>query len=306
MRTERGLVDDGITRRVVDVDGIPTSYLEKGEGPAVLLLHGGDFSSLIGATDWVPQLAALGERFRVIALDRLGQGSTGNPEGDYGYDMASVCRHTARFVEVLGLERYAVAGHSRGALPALRLTLANPGQVAALVVFDSNTLTPTQDGATRAFYARARDRRPEDTDADFARREPALNSYGEAHLTEEYVASRVHTGRLDKTVEAHREMAREEVRRGFLADVDAQREGVLARIRAGGLRTDVLLVWGNDDPSAPLPRGLELFALLTGAGGPSDVELHVVDRAGHYSFRERADAVNPLLYGYLAARLGAA
>lgn len=307
---EPALADLGITRRFIDVGGVRTSYLESGpateDAPTLLLLHGGDFSSLIGATDWVPQLAELGGSFRVVALDRLGQGHTGNPVDDYGYDMRSVCRHVAAFVEALGVGRFAVAGHSRGALPAIRLALADPVRVPALVVFDSNTLTPSQDGSTRAFYARARERRPEDTDVDLARREPALNSYAEDHLTDDYIGSRVRTGELAKTQEAHARMRDEDVRSAFLADIGALRVETLDAISRGGLTSDTLVVWGDDDPSAPLARGLELYRLLSAAPGSGSVELHVVDRAGHYSFRERARDVNPLLVQFLERRLGAA
>jgi pimeloyl-ACP methyl ester carboxylesterase len=119
------------------------------------------------------------------------------------------------------------------------------------------------------------------------------------------VATRVLTGSLDKTLAAHAAMAEPEVMHSFLADVDQLRDDLLARIAAGKLRTDTLVIWGNNDPSAPLARGLELYARLTDGGGPAAVEMHIVDRAGHYSFREQADAVNQLLLGYLSVRLGA-
>ncbi|WP_213454351.1 alpha/beta fold hydrolase [Rhizomonospora bruguierae] len=304
-RRSGGPAAGGIVRRDIDVNGVRTSYLEKTpteSAPTLLLLHGGDFSAPISAADWVPQLDRLGTRFRVVAPDRLGQGFTDNPSGRYRYDMASVCAHVGDFVAALGLDRYVVVGHSRGAMSAVSLALAAPHRVAGLVVLDSNTLTPAQDGATRAFYARARERRLGDTETDLVRREPALNSYAEDHLTDDFIGSRLDVWRSARAAAAREAMADEQTRTGFLRDVDRLRQTVLQAIDRGELRADVLVVWGREDPSAPLARGLELFHLL--ADSPDrDVRLHVVNHAGHYAFRERADEVSAVVAGFAAARL---
>jgi hypothetical protein len=73
-QTEPEFIEKGIARQLAD--GILASYLHKGEG-RIVQLHGGDFACPVGTTDWVPQLPALGEQFRVLARDRVGQGSAG-------------------------------------------------------------------------------------------------------------------------------------------------------------------------------------------------------------------------------------
>ena len=68
--------------------------------------------------------------------------------------------------------------------------------------------------------------------------------------------------------------------------VDRAKEREIARIRAGALVLPVLIHWGESDPSAPLdPDGLAVHRLL--AGNVEDVALHVVNRAGHFGFREK-------------------
>ena len=84
----------------------------------------------------------------------------------------------------------------------------------------------------------------------------------------------------------------------FIADVGQIREDTLRAIDAGELRPDVLVAWGRDDPSAPLSRGFELYERLASASRGSRVQLHVFNRAGHYSFREQATDNNALLHHF--------
>jgi pimeloyl-ACP methyl ester carboxylesterase len=60
----------------VEGAGVDLAYLERGAGPAVLLLHGMAATS----ADWVAVAEALAPRARVIAPDRRGYGSSGAPE----------------------------------------------------------------------------------------------------------------------------------------------------------------------------------------------------------------------------------
>jgi hypothetical protein len=211
--------------------------------------------------------------------------------------MTSVWRHAARFVDVLALARYAGASRSGRAMEALRSTIDVPERVDVLAILDSNTLTPSHDDSARAFYARARKRLPQDTDVDFPRRELALNPYSETQLTREYPASRVRTADLEKTREVYRKVTSEDVRRGFLADVDALCEDVRVRTRSGELCADKLRLWGCDDPSAALGPVAWSYSRCS-PERMSPPNFTSVDKAGHYSFRGRAGGLNPLLSGY--------
>ncbi len=69
----------------IDVDGISTRYVEAGAGRTVVLIHGGQAGDATGgasAEDFGTNFAALAENFHVIAVDRLGQGQTDNPNSD--------------------------------------------------------------------------------------------------------------------------------------------------------------------------------------------------------------------------------
>ena len=61
--------------RYVMVDGVRTHYLEAGDGPAVVLLHSGEFGGC-AELSWEFNIVALAGHFRVLAPDWLGFGRT--------------------------------------------------------------------------------------------------------------------------------------------------------------------------------------------------------------------------------------
>ena len=76
--------------KFVDVDGISTRYFDKGKGETIVLFHGGNFGSHHGAdcaADWNLNFDGLAEECRVVAVDKIGQGYTDNPETDDDYTM---------------------------------------------------------------------------------------------------------------------------------------------------------------------------------------------------------------------------
>ena len=90
----------------------------------------------------------------------------------------------------------------------------------------------------------------------------------------------------------------------WMPSILAARARALEDVDARGVRAPTLLVWGADDPSAPLPLASALRERLAARSG--EVDLHVLSRAGHYCFRERAAAFERLLAGFCLRRAGAA
>ncbi len=98
--------------RYVVIDGIRTHYLEAGDGPTLLLLHGGAPGDCAEAS-WERNIDALATRHRVIAPDWTGYGGTDKVR-DLADPLGRMVRHLARFTEVLDLGRTAAAGLSMG------------------------------------------------------------------------------------------------------------------------------------------------------------------------------------------------
>jgi pimeloyl-ACP methyl ester carboxylesterase len=105
------------------------SIVEAGTGPPVLAIHG------LGATkgSFVPTLAALSDRYRVIALDLPGFGDSDKPIGA-AYDPPFFARACDEVLDALELDRVHLIGNSLGGRIALEMALRRPDRVEKLVL----------------------------------------------------------------------------------------------------------------------------------------------------------------------------
>jgi pimeloyl-ACP methyl ester carboxylesterase len=112
----------------VRAGGLETFYLEAGEGPPVLLLHG------LGATSasLLPTLWDLARDHRVIAPDFPGFGASDKPIRPY--HAAFFARFARDFLDALGIDRAHVIGNSMGGRAAIELALRFPERVDRLVL----------------------------------------------------------------------------------------------------------------------------------------------------------------------------
>ena len=118
--------------KFLTVDGTRLHYLERGEGPPVVLLHGNVVTAVDFELSGVLDLAA--ERgLRVIAFDRPGFGHSERPLGTPWYPSRQAYLLRLAF-DRLGLANPVVVGHSWGTLVALALGLDHPGAVSGLVL----------------------------------------------------------------------------------------------------------------------------------------------------------------------------
>lgn len=102
-----------------------TRYFEAGTGPDVLLVHGAGFLS--GAHSWLPVLPQLGEHFHVRAIDCLGFGPGDHLQQPYSFGY--LVDHLREFIDVMGLERTHLVGHSMGGWLGVLLAYESPDRV---------------------------------------------------------------------------------------------------------------------------------------------------------------------------------
>jgi pimeloyl-ACP methyl ester carboxylesterase len=128
---------DLVHYRSTDADGQRVFYREAGEPamPTVLLLHGFPTASHM-FRDLIPLLA---DRYHVVAPDLPGFGNTVSPpRGQFDYTFDNLARVIGRFVEKVGLSRYALYVFDYGAPVGYRLAVAHPERVAAIVSQNGN------------------------------------------------------------------------------------------------------------------------------------------------------------------------
>lgn len=83
----------------------------------------------------------------------------------------------------------------------------------------------------------------------------------------------------------------------FSPVLEADRRDLHDRIARKGLQRPTLVVWSRNDLTAPVAMALELFRLL--AKKEPRTELHLLNGAGHYCYRERAVEFNRTLLDFL-------
>jgi haloacetate dehalogenase len=137
---------EGFEEIAVRTSGTVIRGVKGGSGPPVLLLHGIPETHLM----WHKLAPALAERHTVVATDLRGYGASGKPPStpDHApYRMRALAQDQVEVMAALGFDRFAVAGHDRGARCAYRMALDHPAAVSHLAVMD---VVPTGDAYARA------------------------------------------------------------------------------------------------------------------------------------------------------------
>ncbi|MFJ3141906.1 alpha/beta hydrolase [Streptomyces halstedii] len=127
-------------RRITVADGVALNTAVMGAGPAVVLLHGFPQTHLM----WRHVAADLAADHTVICPDLRGYGDSDKPVDTDGtvYSKRTMAADVVALATALGHERFALAGHDRGALVAFRAGLDHPDRVTRLAVLD---VLPTLD-----------------------------------------------------------------------------------------------------------------------------------------------------------------
>ncbi len=120
--------------RLVRANGIDIAYVEAGDGPPLMLLHGGFVSTgpawAASPAAYVGHMATLAKHFRVIAPDTRGSGATVHRDGTASY--ALLAEDVLALIGALGLECPLLAGFSDGAAIATVVAIRQPDAIAAL------------------------------------------------------------------------------------------------------------------------------------------------------------------------------
>ncbi len=281
-----------VVLRRAQVGEVSVFYREAGdrERPTILLLHGFPTSSH-QFRDLIPRLA---DRYHVIAPDLPGFGFTIAPEG-FAYSFAALARTMAAFTDVIGCERYAIYIFDYGAPVGLRLAMARPDAITAIISQNGNAYEEgLSDGwaPTRAYWA---DTSPANREAmrGMLTLESVRWQYTHGAPNEAQVAPEAYW--LDYALMSR--PGNGDIQLDLIADY-AGNVALYPRIH-DYFRTrqpPLLAVWGANDPFF-LPAGAEAFRRDL-----PKVEVHFLD-AGHFALethgREIADIMREFLERHL-------
>ena len=142
----------GFALDFVDVGDAVLRVRHGGSGPPVLLLHGHPRTH----TTWHRVAPLLASDHTVVCPDLRGYGRSSKPPTtpDHApYSKRAMAGDCVALMRALGHERFAVAGHDRGAYVASRSALDHPDAVTALVVMDAVPIADALDRCDARFAA---------------------------------------------------------------------------------------------------------------------------------------------------------
>lgn len=275
------------TERTVRVGRHELFVTEAGQGPAVVLLHGGG-PGATGASNYVRNIDALAERFRVIVPDLPGYGAS-SKDLDHSDPFGDLALAVRGLLDALDVDRAHLVGNSYGGAAALRMALDRPDRVDRLVLMGPGGIGTTRSLPTRGlttllgYYGGDGPSR--------AKLETFVRDYlvhdgstvPDALIDLRYAAS------IQPDVVASPPLRRPSGLR-TLVRMDLSRDRRLARCAV-----PTLVVWGADD-RVNRPSGGSFLARTM-----PECDLHLMARTGHWAQWERADEFNALATSFLEA-----
>lgn len=126
---------EDFTETDIEADGIAIRVVHGGAGPPLLLLHGYPQMRAM----WHKVAPLLAETFTLVIPDLRGYGDSAKPQSDLthlAYSKRASAHDQVAVMRALGFERFAVAGHDRGARVGHRMALDFPECVGKLAVLD--------------------------------------------------------------------------------------------------------------------------------------------------------------------------
>ncbi|HEX6972219.1 MAG TPA: alpha/beta fold hydrolase [Limnochordia bacterium] len=258
MRTDRGI-----------------GYEVAGAGEPVVFVH----AFPLHRAAWAAQLAALGDRYRCIAVDVPGFGESDPPAGALSMD--EIARAVADVLDTLGVSQPAtIVGNSIGGYTAFAIWRLFPQRVRALVLCDTRAQPDTPEGR------RAR--------AETAAR---VEARGVAVLVEEMLPKLVGPTTIatrPDVVARVRAMIESAQPKSVVAALQGLAERPDARPTLPTITVPTLIVVGKEDAISPPADARLMHDAIAGS------ELLEVDAAGHLAALERPDAFNATLAAFLA------
>ena len=125
----------GFERRVIATSGAEIHTVWGGSGPPLLLLHGSPQTHVM----WHKVAPRLAQSFTVVLTDLRGYGDSSKPAGGgthADYSKRAMANDQVQVMRALGFDRFAVAGHDRGARVTWRLAVEHPDVVTRAAVLD--------------------------------------------------------------------------------------------------------------------------------------------------------------------------
>ena len=263
---------------------------EAGEGPALVMLHGGG-PGASGVSNYHQNLPALTQQFRVVLPDQPGFGGSYRPsEDDLGAASITEITVGALFeaLDELGIDRFHLLGNSLGGAAAIAMAQAQPQRISGLVLM-------APGGGWLPFG-------PTPTEGQ----KEMFRYYNGGGPSEKKMANFIRTMVFD-----HKQFGADVVRARYEASLDPSHIEFYHRYNAAftkrhgmdplwrdlhKIAAPTLLLWGRDDRTITLDGSQIMLKHIR------NVQLHVFGNCGHWVQLERQCDFERLVIDFLAER----
>lgn len=257
-------------------------------GPVLVLVHGSNAS----LHTWEPWVAELGGDYRIVSMDLPGHGLTGRVPGD-DYSRAAMADFVGEVMDVLHVDRFAIAGNSMGGGVAAQYTLEHPERVSALILVDSAGI-PVERNDDEVPLAFRIARMPVISNVMRYVLPRSLVEEGvrkvfvdQSKVTDEMVARyfdlSLHEGNRDAT------------RMRFASYASRDEEAFASRL--GEIEAPVLVLWGDRDGLIPVSAAHEFKKRIPQA------ELVIFENVGHVPMEEVSEESAAAVRAFLTRAL---
>lgn len=277
-----------------EVEGLNIFYREAGPktAPHVLLLHGFPTSSH-KFRNLIPGLA---DRYHVIAPDLPGFGFSDSPgRSNFRYTFENLAKVIGAFTQKIGLDRFAIYVFDYGAPVGLRLALAHPERITAIISQNGNAYEEGLSDGWNPIQKYWKEPTPENRAAlrEFLKPDSTEWQYVHGVRDESLVAPEAY--HLDSALLAR--PGNDEIQLDLFLDY-ASNVALYPRFQEyfRTQRPPTLAVWGKNDPFF-LPPGAEAFK----RDNPN-AEVHFYD-AGHFALETHSAEIAAAIRDFLSRKL---
>ena len=273
------------------VDGIKIFYREAGSktAPTILLLHGFPTSSHM-FRDLIPALA---DRYHVVAPDLPGFGFSDAPDRKrFRYTFEKLAKVIGSFTQTIGLDRFAIYVFDYGAPVGLRLALAHPERITAIISQNGNAY---EEGLSQGWNPIQKYWKEPNAENRAALRQflaPETTKWQYVHGVQDETLIAPDAYQLDSALLAR--PGNEEIQLDLFLDY-AGNVALYPKFQQY-LRTakpPLLAVWGKNDPFF-LPAGAEAFKRDN-----SNAEVRFYD-TGHFALETHASEIAAAIRDFLS------
>ena len=270
----------------IDLGGHSTHYIESGDGSPVILIHGFFYDTYM----WHNNIDALAALFKVYAFDLWGFGYSTREPMDYGFALYS--RQLLEFMDALGIQKASLIGQSTGGGTIVQFAISHRDRIDKAILVEPAGMPNPLPLMGRIANLPVVGELMYGLKSDFVRKLALRRNFihDPAYITDSYFENVTRFHKIKGTSEAMLSILRKRFFDTLLDEIHA----------FGETNVPTLIVWGREDQSIPVERGIAMHRILDGS------RLQIIDHAGHCPHDEQSGLFNQLAVDFLSGVVEAA